>query len=499
VAIWSPQFGPQADAIEAAWVDEMLFGGARGGGKSDFLLGDYLNDVFKFGKNWQGILFRRTYPELAELIQRARNIFLPTGATWREKDREFSWPNGAKLRMRYLEYTRDASRYQGHSYTWIGWDELTQWATSEGYDMLKACLRWAEADVQNKRIRSTANPGGPGHAWVKKRFIDYAPMGMKPLDDTDTDMTRMFIRSKVTDNRVLLKRDPGYIKRLRGVGSPELVRAWLEGDWDAITGAYFPEFSKDRHVVPKMELPAYWTRFRAMDWGSYKPFCVGWFAVSDGTWGMGGTKSASPFPKNSLILYREWYGAKKDESGQIKPNVGLKLPPEQVGKGILMRTGQAEDISYTVLDPSAWKEDGGPSIAEQLRRAGLSTRPADNARIAGWNAVRGRLVGKREVGLHSRTGDELDIPLLYFMDNCTETIRTLPALQHDEVKVEDADTRGDDHAPDMLRYGCMSRPHANELPADVPAKTLGELTLDDLWKINESRIAKKNRTKERRY
>lgn len=498
MTVWSPQPGPQADAVEAAWVDEMLFGGARGGGKSDFLLGDWLNDVFKFGKNWQGILFRRTYPELAELIQRARNIFLPTGAIWREKDREFSWPNGSKLRMRYLEYTRDASRYQGHSYTWIGWDELTQWATDEGYGMLKACLRWAEADVQNKRIRCTANPGGPGHAWVKRYFIDPDPMGMKPVDDIDTEMTRMFIRSRVTDNRILLNRDPGYVKRLKGVGSPELVRAWLEGDWDAITGAYFPEFNKDRHVVPRMELPTYWTRFRAMDWGSYKPFCVGWFAVSDGTWGMAGRKSVSPFPKDSLILYREWYGAKTDESGNIKPNVGLKMAPADVGRGVLARTGQNEDISYTVLDPSAWKEDGGPSIAEQMRRAGLSTRPADNARIAGWNAIRGRLVGRREVDFQESSSNESDVPLLYFLDNCTETIRTLPALQHDETHVEDADTRGDDHAPDMVRYGCMSRPHTTELETEESAKTLGEMTLNDLWRMNGD-VAKRNKQKERRY
>jgi hypothetical protein len=501
VGAWSPQKGPQADACEATWVDELLFGGARGGGKSDYLLGDYLQDVPKYGRHWQGILFRRTYPELAELVQRSHSVFPQTEATWREKDRDWTWPNGARLRMRYLEYTRDASRYQGHAYPWQGWDELTQWPTADGYNQLKACLRWAEADVPTKRIRATANPGGPGHMWVKKYFIDHNPLGLSPLDDSESGMTRMFIRSKVQDNKILLERDPLYINRLKGVGSPELVRAWLDGDWDAITGAYFPEFSLDKHVVKPFRIPAHWSRFRAGDWGSFKPFGFGWFAVSDGYIDK---NTVCRYPAGSLIMYREWYGAPKDENGQLKPNVGLKMPPKDVGKGVLSRTGQGENISYTVLDPACWKEDGGPSIAEQMRKAGLPVRPADNARVAGWNAVRGRLVG--EVDEYSYLDreeaeeygpNEKFTPLLYFFTTCTETIRTLPALQHDEKKVEDADTRGDDHMPDMVRYACMSRPSAATYNEPVKGKTLGELTLNDLWEIQEG-IDRQKKTEFRR-
>ena len=178
---WKPQPGPQNEAILATWCDELFFGGARGGGKSDFLLGDFLQDVPKYGRHWQGVMFRRTYPELQNIIQRSHSIYPVTGGKWHEQSREWRWPNGAKLRMRYLERIADASRYQGHSYCWLGFDELPQWAGPESYDMLKACLRWAEADVPTKRIRSSGNPGGPGHSWVKKRFIDDNPRGYEPL------------------------------------------------------------------------------------------------------------------------------------------------------------------------------------------------------------------------------------------------------------------------------------------------------------------------------
>jgi hypothetical protein len=251
----------------------------------------------------------------------------------------------------------------------------------------------------------------------------------------------VFIPSKVENNRILLQNDPDYINRLYLVGSQELVDAWLKGDWDAIEGAYFPEFSTALHVVPPMVLPAHWTRFRAMDWGSAKPFSVGWYAVSDG--------ELRQFPRGALIKYREWYGIAKDSKGDFIPNVGLKLTAEEVGKGIKDREAEGEKISYGVLDPAAFSEDGGPSIASRL---GVIFRRADNKRVAqngalgGWDQLRARLKGEERK------------PMLYFFSTCTHTIRTLPALQHDPTRAEDVDTDGEDHAPDETRYACMSRP-----------------------------------------
>jgi hypothetical protein len=221
-----------------------------------------------------------------------------------------------------------------------------------------------------------------------------------------------------------------------------------------------------KHVVAPRALPEHWLRFRACDWGSAKPFSVGWYAVSDG--------ELSEFPRGALIKYREWYGMK---DGQ--PNVGLKLTAEEVGAGIIQREGK-EKVSYGVLDPSAFAENGGPSIA---RRMGVVFREADNKRVAqagalgGWDQVRARLKGD-PVKSEGR-------PMIYFFSTCTHTIRTLPALQHDSSRAEDVDSDGEDHAPDETRYACMSRPWivdgtANKKPPRDPYEDIEE---DDSWKV----------------
>lgn len=433
--MWAPQPGPQVAAIDAAWCPELLFGGARGGGKSDFLLGDYAAGV-PIGEAWRGVLFRRTYPELEELIARSRALYPQCfpGAEYRESSKDWRFPSGATLRMRYIERDADASRYQGHQYTWIGWDELTQWPSNAPYKMLFACLRSA-ANVPHKRIRSSANPGGPGHQWVKARFIDPAPRGYELLRDGSE---RMFIPSKVQDNRALLDADPTYIDRLRMVGSAELVRAWLEGDWDVVTGAYFDCWGP-QHVLRPCELPDHWLRFRSLDWGSFRPFSIGWWAVASEDF----DHDEGRIPKGALVRVNEWYGASE-------PNVGLKLTVEQVAAGILDRTASAQQ--YTVADPATFIQDGGPSIAERMLKAGVPLRRGDNKRVPGWEQVRGRLVGEER-------------PMLYFFSNCADSIRTLPSLQHDDTRPEDIDTDGEDHAADEIRYACMSRPYTKPMPS----------------------------------
>lgn len=461
--MWTAQLGPQAEAICATWCDELFFGGARGGGKSDYLLADFLQSVPKYGLAWQGVLFRRTYPELQELIKRSQAMYTPTGAKWLEQAKEWHWPNGSCLRMRYLEHPRDASRYQGHEYTWIGWDELTQWASDEAYNLLKACLRSSHG-VDRKRIRSSGNPGGPGHHWVKAYFIDHAPKGFEPVFDDATKMRRMFIPSRVQDNRALLYNDPGYVDRLKGVGSPEMVRAWLEGDWNVVTGAFFPEFG-NQHIIKPCTIPKHWTRFRSMDWGSAKPFVCQWWAVSDGE----ETEQGRIYPKNALIMYREWYGGKN--------NVGLKLNTEAIAAGILARQLPGEEFAYSIIDSQAYVQDGGPSNAEKMASYGVFFRSAgkEKERKAGWQQLRDRLVGHDER------------PMLYVFDTCRDFIRTLPSLQHDEADPEDVNTEGDDHSPDAARMACMSRPYARPREIIEPPKTIHELTLSELLKRHRER------------
>lgn len=481
--LWEPQPGPQSLAIAAQFVDELMFGGARGGGKSDFLLGDFLQDIHQ-GALWRGIIFRRSYPELEELITRAREMYAPFGAVWKVADKTFVFPGGATLKMRHVETESDCDKYQGHQYTWVGWDELTNWPDLKSYLKLKACVRSAQG-VPNKRIRSSANPGGVGHHAVKAYFVDAAPKGMELTTREDvttlpdgrvirTNTTRMFIPSKVYDNKILLDNDPGYIARLKEIGSPELVRAWLDGDWSVITGSYYPEFSADKHVLKAFKIPEHWTRFRAMDWGSAKPFCVLWMAVVSEAYELPNGKF---LPTGAIIVYREMYG------WNGTPNVGIRWSANRVAqKAKAMEAG--DRITYGVLDPAAFSRDSGPSHAERMAMEGILFRKADNNRIGGWDTLRDRLCGL--------DGDPdknygVGTPMIYFFDNCVHIIRTLPALQHDMNKPEDCDSDGEDHAPDTCRYGVMSRPWKRPKPVAPTEKfkLIQNATMNDLWLANE--------------
>lgn len=456
---WRAQRGPQLEAIRKHWVEELFFGGSVAGGKSDFLLGDYAQDVPQpWGPHWHGILFRKTYPQLEELIARSQVIYPPwfPGVHWQEGKATWVWPNGATLKMRHLESATDWMNYWGHSYAWIGWDELPLWTDLTAYIKLKARLRSAE-EIPNKRIRSSGNPGGPAHQAVKAYFrIDEYPLGGVVFEEGG--MRRLFVRSRLADNQILLRADPGYEDRLRGLGSPELVRAWLEGDWNVVAGAYFPEFSDARHIIAPFKIPEHWTRIRGADWGSAKPFWIGWAAVSDGM--------IPGVSRGTLVVYREWYGW----NGQ--PNVGCRLTAPEVGDGI-RALEKGEKISDEVLDPAAFARDGGPSIAERMD---LRWRRADNSRVpragamGGWDQVRERLKG------------DSDGAQLVIFSTCPHLIRSLSSLQHDPQKPEDCDTRGDDHAADGVRYICMSRPLVRDKPTDSPPRFETQLSVNELIK-----------------
>jgi hypothetical protein len=312
---------------------------------------------------------------------------------------------------------------------------------------------------------ATGNPGGPGHNWVKARYIDPAPKGYRilkeafknPFDGTVMEIERVFIPSRLTDNMILMKSDPFYVARLQQQGSAQLVKAWLEGDWDVVIGSFFDCFDPRRHVLPVSVLesiPYIARRFRSFDWGSAKPFCVGWYVLSDGTWGL---------PPNALLKYREWYGA-------ASPNVGLKMTAESVAEGIALRE-EGEHIGYGVADPALFIEDGGPSKAARMAARRVAFIKADNRRLSGWDQLRQLLLG------------EDGVPMLYFCENCEDTIRTLPTQQHDEGEPEDIDTEGEDHAADETRYAVMSRPllkRTNLDEASLYPKLPGQLTFNEL-------------------
>jgi hypothetical protein len=423
-------------------VNDIFFGGAAGGGKSHALLGHFLRHYSEEGGAAKGIFFRKEMPQLEDIIQEAQEIYPHTGARWLERKSKFEWPDGAELRFRALERDADYNKYIGHAYSWMAFDELPTWADPAPIDKMRSRLRSSQA--KSKWFLSTGNPGGPGHGWVKARYIDPSPP-MTPflapeLLKRDVEHRRIFIPSKVQDNKILLDNDPEYVDRLKMVGSDDLVRAWLEGDWEVSLGQFFPEWNPDHHVVSDVELPEHWMRFRALDWGSKTPFCVLWLAVSDGS-EVGGRR----FPPGALIVYREWYGSK----GIINGNQGLEMTSEEVGAGIASR--EVEHVDAGVADYQIFRCDNGPSIAEGFKKFGIYWLPADKHREPGWQQIRIRFKGEHY-------GTDEFTPMLYVMESCKNTIRTLPLIQHDTNHPEDAYKGGEDHAADALRYGCMYRP-----------------------------------------
>ena len=438
--IWQPQRGPQTDLITCP-VFEVFFGGARGGGKTDGMLGEWIRHAEDYGQNAIGLMIRRNRVQLIETIERSRLIYgRLEGWEWKEQEKMWRSPQGARLRFAYLERDADAEEYQGHSYTRIYVEELTNFPSPGPVMKLMATLR-SGAGVPCG-FRATGNPGGPGHQWVKARYIDPAPMGYQVIKSTFKDpwtnavieKERVFIPSKLNQNQYL---GSDYIASLQMAGNENLVRAWLEGDWSVIDGAFFDGWSNERHVIKPFEIPRDWLRFRSMDWGFAAPFSVGWWAVCPDRHGR--------IPRGALVRYREWYGASA-------PNTGLRLTAEEVADGIVSREA-GETIAYGVLDPAAFAQDGGPSIAERMMKRGAIFRRADNTRVgsrgamSGWDQVRARLKGDMD-------GDAM----LFVFDTCRDFIRTVPALQHDPDRPEDLDTDGEDHCADEVRYGCASRP-----------------------------------------
>lgn len=436
-----PQRGPQAAFINCP-CDIVVFGGARGGGKTHGSLGDFWIHAEDYGVHARGLMVRKTREDLKDTIAAGQTMF-GAAAKWKEKGGYFQFLNGARLTCAYLETDKDAEHYQGWSLTRVYPEELTQYSTPGPIYKLLATLRSAHGVPC--QMKATCNPGGPGHHWVKSWAIDLG--AFNPYTDPDNGLTRIFIPSKLSDNPKLLENDPGYVNKLKAAGSEQLVRAWLEGDWNVIEGSFFPEFSTAKHVIPSFIVPADWTRFRSLDWGSAKPFSVGWWTVVQDDYHL----DDMVLPRGALVRYREWYGMQRNQ-----PNVGIKMPAERVAEGIVSRethSGVRERISYGIADPGCWGVVSGPSVAETLLRHGAPFRRADNTRtskikkMGGWDQVRQRLIG-----------DADGRPMIYFQSQCRELIRTLPLLQHDSNNPEDVDTDGEDHAPDETRYACLSRP-----------------------------------------
>ena len=306
--MWDPQPGAQAAAYSARWVDEVFYGGERGGGKSDFQLGYQEDCALRYDGKSRGIMFRKTYAELEELQCRALEVFPAEGAVYKTSASAgyaftncWYWPNGATCKMRYIENERDYGRYHGHQYSNISFDEITEYASPAGMQKMLSTLR--SANGVPCTVRSTGNPGGIGHGWVKDRYISPGKES-RLFTDPDSGFSRMFIRSRTADNRILLSSDPSYIARIKAAtgGNEALRKAWLEGDWDIVAGAFFDCWDRKRHVIRPFSIPAGWTRFRSGDWGSARPFSFGWWAIVSDDYITG---EGLILPRGCLVRFRE--------------------------------------------------------------------------------------------------------------------------------------------------------------------------------------------------
>ena len=334
-----------------------------------------------------------------------------------------------------MENENDVIRYQGQSYTWVGFDEVGNYTSDYAWKYMISRLRSAAGAPCY--IRGTANPGGRGHMWLKTRFIDEREPGKIykiPVSADGTKYTtRCFIPSRVTDNRALLDNDPGYVTRLELLPG-YLRRALLEGDWDIFAGQVFDEFRRDVHVVKPCALPADdWYRFYGLDWGYTAPYAIVKLAVNR---------------YGRVVQYGEIYGCEPGEA-----NKGAR-------KGASVAAAEAwadavkEGVTVMVADPANWnKVDDHPAAAEYFEQAGFLMEKGNHDRVPGWLAIHERLQQR----------DEQGHPMLQFFETCLHTIRTLPALAPDRNHPEDVDSKLEDHLADALRYAVMSDYAVNPL------------------------------------
>lgn len=424
---WKPNAGPQTEALQRSEF-EVLYGGARGGGKTDAGLAWLMRDIGH--PRYRFLVVRRNAEDLSDWLDRARLFFAPAGGEIVGKPPVIRFPSGATGKVGHLKDESAFDKYLGHEYHRILIEELTLISKEDRYLKLMSSARSTVPELR-PRIFATTNPGGAGHVWVKNRFVVNG--SFKPFIDPKSGRSRIFIPAKLSDNPPLAEGDPSYGLYLKSL--PDKTRkAWLDGDWDSFEGQFFDSWNHEVHVCQPFDIPKEWNRYISLDYGYSAPSAVLWFAVS---------------PDGRTYQYRELY----------TPGLTFEKLRDEV-----LYLSKGENIQSAHIDPALKGKSQGTGISgfEVLNSQNeINFVAADNDRLNGWTRL-------REYYRIRHDSDGRPYSWLTIFDTCRSTIRTVPELVHDSVRVEDVDTDGEDHAADAQRYFVMSRPVPAEMP--VPSK-----------------------------
>lgn len=467
--VWKPLPGTGGKTSSQSLIlscpaNEVLSDGTRGGAKTESQLMRFRRNVGKYGPFWRGLILDREYKNLDDIVARGNRLFplFNDGGKWHasKADYKWTWPSGEELLVRSIKDPADYGNFHGQEFPFIGWNELTKFPDSMLYDKMMSCNRCGRPDVP-LWVHSTTNPSGPGHTWVKKRFIDPAPAGklirvttnaFNPATQEYEDIvtTRVRIFSSYKENVYL---SPQYIAGLENITNQNLKKAWLYGDWDVPSGGALDDVWGEWNLVPRFKVPSTWKIDRSMDWGNAHPFSVGWWAEADGEEiRLPDGKKWAP-AKGSLFRIWEVYGAES-----VGTNKGIGTPPRELAQlvakydhyllennwiGSPVRPGPADNQIDNVRDRDTH------TISEAMAAEGVTWTASDKSR------------GTRKIGLvlfrqlleNAKTGDG---PGIYFMNHCKAALEILPSLPVDDKDPDDVDTDAEDHLYDECRYRILA-------------------------------------------